>query len=151
MLGAMCAATLVWLFFWPHWALTPEHGAKLGVFCTAPAVPHLPSNLLGEIVGTFVLVLVAGAIGSHGVSFTGPAPGLGPWLVGCLVWGIGLSLGSTSGYAINPARDLGPRIMHAILPIAGKGHSNWRYAPVPIIGDLAGAALAGLVLRWARI
>jgi glycerol uptake facilitator len=151
MLGAMTAATTTWLFFYPHWELTPEHGAKLGVFCTAPAVPHLPSNLLGEVVGTFVLVVVAGAIGSHGVSPTGPAPGFGPWLVASLVWGIGLSLGATTGYAINPARDLGPRLMHAILPIAGKGPSNWRYAWVPIAGDLTGAALAGLLLRFAHL
>jgi glycerol uptake facilitator protein len=150
MLGAMCAATVTWLFFYPHWAVTEAQGAKLGIFCTAPAIPHLPSNLLGEIVGTFVLVLVAGAVGSRGVSATGPAPGLGPWLVASLVWGIGLSLGSTTGYAINPARDLGPRLMHALLPIAGKGPSNWRYAWVPIVGDLTGAALAGLLLRYAQ-
>jgi glycerol uptake facilitator protein len=151
LLGAMAGATMTWLFFYPHWGETEGHGAKLGVFCTAPAIPHLPSNLLGEVVGTFMLVLVAGAIGSHGVSATGPAPGLGPWLVASLVWGIGLSLGSTTGYAINPARDFGPRLMHFLLPIAGKGPSNWRYAWVPIVGDLTGAALAGLLLRWAHL
>jgi len=151
LLGAMAGATLTWLFFYPHWSETEGHGAKLGVFCTAPAIPHLPSNLLGEVTGTFVLVLVAGAIGSHGVSATGPAPGVGPWLVACLVWGIGLSLGSTTGYAINPARDFGPRLMHFLLPIAGKGPSNWRYSWVPIVGDLTGAALAGLLLRWAHL
>ena len=151
MLGAMAGATLTWLVFYPHWAETPDPAAKLGVFCTNAAIPHLPSNLLGEIVGTFVLVLVAGAIGSHGVSSTGPAPALGPWLVGCLVWGIGLSLGSTTGYAINPARDLGPRLMHFLLPIAGKGSSNWRYAPIPIVGDFIGAALAGLLLHFAHL
>ena len=151
MLGAMCGATLTWLVFYPHWAETPDAATKLGVFCTNAAIPHLPSNLLSEATGTFVLVLVAGAIGSHGVSATGPAPALGPWLVGCLVWGIGLSLGSTTGYAINPARDLGPRLMHFLLPIAGKGSSNWRYAPVPIVGDFAGAALAGLLLHFAHL
>ena len=151
MLGAMAGATLTWLFFYPHWAVTPDAGAKLGIFCTNAAIPHLPSNLLGEATGTFVLVIVAGAIGSHGVSPTGPAAAMGPWLVGCLVWGIGLSLGSTTGYAINPARDLGPRLMHFLLPIAGKGSSNWRYAPVPIVGDLTGAALAGLVLHFAHL
>lgn len=151
LLGAMLAATLVWLFFYPHWAVTPDQRTKLGVFCTSPSIAHLPSNLLGEVVGTFVLVLVAGAIGSHGVSQTGPAPALGPWLVGCLVWGIGLSLGSTSGYAINPARDFGPRLMHFLLPISGKGGSDWGYALVPIVGDLTGAALAGLLLRWAHL
>jgi glycerol uptake facilitator protein len=151
LLGAMAGATLIWLFFFPHWKETESRGAKLGVFCTSPAIFFLPSNLLGEIVGTFVLVLVAGAIGSHGVSATGPAPGIGPWLVACLVWGIGLSLGSTTGYAINPARDFGPRLMHFLLPIAGKGDSNWRYSWVPIVGDLTGAALAGLLLRWAHL
>ena len=150
LLGAMCGATLVWLFFYPHWAETPNPAAKLGVFCTNAAIPHLPSNLLGEITGTFVLVLVANAIGSHGVSSTGPAAGVGPWLVASLVWGIGLSLGSTTGYAINPARDLGPRLVHFLMPIAGKGSSNWRYAWVPIVGDLTGAALAGLLVHWAH-
>ncbi len=143
--GAMTGAGLVWLFFFPHWEVTPEHGTKLGVFCTAPAIPHLPSNLLGEAAGTFVLVVVAGAISSRGVSPTGPAAGLGPWLFASVVWGIGLSLGSTTGYAINPARDLGPRLMHFLLPIAGKGPSNWGYAWVPIVGDLAGAAAAGML------
>ena len=94
-----------------------------------------------------MLVLVAGAIGSHGVSAIGPAPALGPWLVACLVWGIGLSLGSTTGYAINPGRDFGPRLAHQLLPIAGKGSSNWSYAWVPIVGDLTGAGLAALVLH----
>jgi glycerol uptake facilitator protein len=149
--GAMTGAGLVWLFFFPHWEVTPEHGTKLGVFCTAPAIPHLPSNLLGEAAGTFVLVVVAGAISSRGVSPTGPAAGLGPWLVASVVWGIGLSLGSTTGYAINPARDLGPRLMHFLLPIAGKGPSNWGYAWVPIVGDLAGAAAAGMLLRFAHL
>ena len=85
------------------------------------------------------------------VAKNGPANGVGQWLVASLVWGIGLSLGGTTGYAINPARDLGPRIAHALLPIPGKGGSNWRYAPIPIAGDLAGAALAGLLLRYAHL
>lgn len=150
MLGAMCGATLTFLIFYPHWAITADKGAKLGIFCTGPAIRHLPSNLLSEAAGTFVLVLVANAIGSHGVAANGPAGGVGPFLVACLVWGIGLSLGSTTGYAINPARDLGPRIMHAILPIAGKGGSNFGYAWVPIVGDLAGAALAGVLVHFAK-
>ncbi len=151
LLGAMAGATLTWLFFYPHWRETESQGAKLGVFCTGPAIAHLPSNLLGEIVGTFVLVLVAGAIGSKGVSPTGPAPAFAPWLVASLVWAIGLSLGSTTGYAINPARDLGPRLVHSLMPIAGKGSSNWSYAWVPIAGDLTGAALAGLLLHYAHL
>jgi glycerol uptake facilitator protein len=150
LLGAVLGATLTWLFFYPHWAETLDPGTKLGVFCTSAAIPHLPSNLLGEVTGTFVLVLVANAIGSHGVSANGPAAGVGPWLVASLVWGIGLSLGSTTGYAINPARDLGPRLAHFLLPIAGKGSSRWGYAWVPIVGDLTGAVLAGVLLRWAH-
>ena len=155
LLGAMAGATLTWLFFYPHWAETPDPATKLGVFCTNAAIPHLPANLLGEVTGTFVLVLVTGAIFSHGVAAaanaSGPAAGMGPWLVASLVWGIGLSLGSTTGYAINPARDFGPRLAHFLLPIAGKGGSNWRYAWIPIVGDLTGAALAGLLLRWAHM
>ncbi len=153
LLGAMAGATLTWLIFYPHWAVTPDPAAKLGVFCTNAAIRHLPSNLLGEAAGTFVLILVAAAIGSQGVAGTGTVAvtGLGPWLVASLVWGIGLSLGSTTGYAINPARDFGPRLMHFLLPIAGKGSSNWGYAWVPLAGDFAGAALAGLLLRWVKL
>lgn len=150
LLGAWVGASLVWLHFLPHWKVTEDKAAKLGVFCTAPAIRHTPSNLISEIIATGVLVLVASEIGSKAVSATGAAPGLGPYLVGCVVWGIGLSLGATTGYAINPARDLGPRIAHAILPIAGKGGSDWSYAPVPIMGPLAGAALAGAFIRLVR-
>lgn len=151
MLGAMCGATLVALHYGPHWKLTEDPAAKLGVFATNAAVRSPLFNVLSEVIGTAVLVVVAAAIGSHGVSATGPAPGLAPWLVGSLVWGIGLSLGGTTGYAINPARDLGPRLIHWLLPIPGKGPSNWRYAPIPIIGDLAGGALAGLLLHYAHL
>jgi glycerol uptake facilitator protein len=150
LLGAMAGATLMAMHYAPHWALTPGPADKLGVFCTNAAVRSPLANILSEAVGTAVLVLVAGAIFSHGVSANGPAAGMGPWLVASLVWGIGLSLGGTTGYAINPARDLGPRLVHWLLPIPGKGGSNWRYAPIPIVGDLAGAALAGLLLRYAH-
>ncbi|MDR3772218.1 MAG: aquaporin family protein [Terracidiphilus sp.] len=151
LLGAMCGAALMALHYAPHWKLTPDPAAKLGVFCTNAAVRSPFFNLLSEALGTAVLVVVAAAIGSHGVSPTGPAPALAPWLVGSLVWGIGLSLGGTTGYAINPARDLGPRLVHWLLPIPGKGGSNWRYAPIPIAGPLLGAALAGLLLRFAHL
>jgi glycerol uptake facilitator protein len=151
LLGAMCGASLVVLHFGPHWKLTPDPAAKLGIFCTNAAVSSPIFNILSEVIGTAVLVVVATAIGSHGVSATGPAAGLAPWLVGSLVWGIGLSLGGTTGYAINPARDLGPRIAHALLPIPGKGGSNWPYAWIPIIGPLLGAVLAGLLLHWAHL
>lgn len=147
LLGGFCGASVMALHYAPHWNETPNQSAKLGVFCTAPAIPKPWANLVSEIIGTMVLVIVAGAIFSPGVAEKGPAAGIGPWLVASLVWGIGLSLGGTTGYAINPARDLGPRLAHAILPIPGKGGSNWGYAPIPVIGPLIGAVLAGLFLK----
>jgi glycerol uptake facilitator protein len=147
MLGGITGAALVWLHYLPHWKETPDVSAKLACFCTAPAIRKFFPNLLSEIIATFVLVLVIGAIFSKSVAVAGPAAGLGPYLVGSLVWGIGLSLGGPTGYAINPARDLGPRIAHAILPIAGKGGSDWGYAPIPVIGPLLGGMAAGLLLR----
>jgi glycerol uptake facilitator protein len=150
LLGAMSGAVLVTLHYGPHWKLTDNPAAKLGIFCTNAAVRSPVANLFSEMLGTAVLVVVANAIFSHGVAMSGPAAGLGPWLVGSLVWGIGLSLGGTTGYAINPARDLGPRIVHALLPIPGKGGSNWSYAPIPIVGDLVGGALAGLLVHFAH-
>lgn len=147
MSGGFCGAVLVWLFYLPHWRETPDPAAKLGVFCTSPAIRSLGSNLFCEIVATFVLVLVASAMSSKLVLSTGAAAGLSPFLVGCLVWAIGLSLGATTGYAMNPARDLGPRFAHAILPVHAKGSSDWGYAWVPVVGPLVGAALAGLLLH----
>jgi glycerol uptake facilitator protein len=138
---------VVWLHYLPHWRETPDADRQLACFATSPAIRNPGANLLSELIGTFILVLVAGAIGSKAVAANGPAPGLAPYLVGSLIWGIGLSLGGTTGYAINPARDLGPRIAHALLPIAKKGGSDWRYAPVPIIGPLLGGALAGAFIR----
>jgi glycerol uptake facilitator protein len=148
MLGAIAGAVLVWLHFLPHWEVTEDADLKLACFSTAPAIPRFGSNLICEIIGTFVLIFVVAAIGSKGVGPSGPVPGLAPYLVGMLVWAIGLSLGATTGYAINPARDLGPRIAHALLPIHKKGGSNWRYAPVPVLGPLLGATLAGVMIRW---
>ena len=145
--GAIAGAVLVWLHYLPHWKETPDQGTKLGIFCTGPAIRDYPANFLSEVIATFVLVFVAFAIFSRHVSPGGPAAGLGPFLVGSLVWGIGLSLGGTTGYAINPARDLGPRIAHAILPIAGKGSSGWDYAAIPAFGPLVGGALAGLLVK----
>jgi glycerol uptake facilitator protein len=144
--GAFAGAVLVWLHYGPHWRVTANPEFKLGTFCTIPAIRHTPSNLASEIIGTFVLVLVVAAIFSTRVAATGPVSGLGPYLVGSLVWGIGLSLGGPTGYAINPARDLGPRLAHAVLPIPGKRNSDWGYAPIPVIGPLIGGALAGLFL-----
>jgi glycerol uptake facilitator protein len=146
MLGAMIGATLVWLAYLPHWKETPDPGAKLGIFCTAPAIRNSGANLITEIIGTFVLVLGVLAIltpknlkPEHGFD-----SGLGPLLVGVLVLGIGISLGGPTGYAINPARDLGPRLAHAILPIAGKGGSDWGYAWIPVIGPILGGVLGAL-------
>jgi glycerol uptake facilitator protein len=147
MLGAFVGATLVWLHYFPHWKVTEDVDAKRGTFCTAPAIRNPIANFLSEVIGTAVLVLVAGAMTSKLVLSTGPTAGFSPYLVGCLVWSIGLSLGGTTGYAINPARDLGPRIAHATLPIAGKGDSDWSYAYIPILGPCTGGVLAGLLLR----
>ena len=146
LLGAMAGAALVWLHYLPHWRETPDAGTKLACFCTAPAIRNVVANLISEIIGTAVLVFVVGAIFSKAIAATGPGA-LVPYLVGSLVWGIGLSLGGTTGYAINPVRDLGPRIAHALLPVAGKGGSDWSYAPIPVIGPLIGGALAGWLLR----
>jgi glycerol uptake facilitator protein len=147
LLGAMAGAALVWVHYLPHWKETPDAGLKLGCFCTAPAIRNAVTNLISEVIGTAVLVFVVGAIFSKPIAAGGPGA-LGPYLVGSLVWGIGLSLGGTTGYAINPARDLGPRIAHAILPVAGKGRSDWSYASIPVIGPLLGGALAGWLLRF---
>jgi len=147
MAGAFTGAILVWLHFLPHWQQTSDQGLKLACFCTAPAIRRFGANLISEILGTLVLVFVVGAIFSKAAAASGPAPGLGPYLVAALVWGIGLSLGGTTGYAINPARDFGPRLAHAVLPVAGKGSSDWGYALVPILGPLIGGGLGGLLLR----
>jgi glycerol uptake facilitator protein len=147
MAGAFAGAAAVWLFYLPHWRATEDPALKLGVFCTGPAIRSYGANLICEIIGTFVLVVVAGAMTSKLVLPTGAATGLTPFLVACLIWSIGLSLGATTGYAINPARDFGPRLAHALLPIAGKGGSDWSYAWIPVLGPFIGAALAGGLLR----
>jgi glycerol uptake facilitator protein len=140
--GAFVGAVIVWLHYLPHWAETPDAGAKLGVFCTAPAIRNYPANVLSEAIATFVLVFVGTAIVEKGIGGALMAP-----LGGALVWGIGLSLGATTGYAINPARDLGPRLAHALLPIAGKGGSDWAYAWVPVVGPLLGGAAGALLAK----
>jgi glycerol uptake facilitator protein len=145
--GAFVAAIFVWLFYLPHWKETEDQATKLAVFCTGPAIRSYGSNLLSEIIASFMLMLIIGAAGSKLVFVNGAAAGFGPFLVGCIVWSIGLSLGATTGYAINPARDFGPRLAHALLPIAGKGPSDWSYAWVPILGPILGTTLAALVLR----
>ena len=146
-LGAFIGAILVWLHFLPHWRNTEDPNLKLACFCTIPAIRNFAANLLSEIIGTLVLVFVVGAIFSKAVAGTGFVSGVGAYLVSALVWGIGLSLGGTTGYAINPARDFGPRLAHALLPVAKKGQSDWGYAIVPILGPLIGGAIAGGLMR----
>ena len=154
LLGAFLGAVLVWLSYLPHWNATTDAGAKLGTFATGPAIRNPTGNLITEIVGTAMLLFGILAIAGNTQTFTRPGDvdlavvfsrGLQPLLVGILVFGVGLSLGGPTGYAINPARDLGPRIAHAVLPIPGKGHSDWGYAWIPIVGPLIGGVLgAGL-------
>jgi glycerol uptake facilitator protein len=145
MLGAFIGATIVFLQYLPHWKETQDPATKLGVFSTSPAVQHTVANLISEIIGTAVLVLGLLFIGAN--SF---ADGVNPLIIGLLITSIGISLGGSTGYAINPARDLGPRIAHAILPIAGKGDSNWSYAWIPVVGPIVGGALGAVVynLLW---
>jgi len=145
-LGGFAGASLVWMTYLLHWKVTPDAGAKLAIFCTAPAIRNLPANLLTEIIATTCLIVVGFSFGSKAVSSTGLPAGFGPWLWGVLVWSLGLSLGGPTGYAMNPARDFGPRLAHAILPIRDKGNSDWGYALVPIVGPLiAGGLGAGII------
>jgi len=142
--GAFIGATLVWLAYLDHWKETEDPGLKLACFSTAPAIRNPVSNLITEIIGTFVLVF--GVLAFFADKATA-ATGLGGLLVGLLVLSIGLSLGGPTGYAINPARDLGPRIMHAILPIAGKGGSDWEYSWIPVVGPIVGGVIAALAYK----
>lgn len=139
-IGGICGAALVWLAYLPHWAETEDKAAKLGIFCTAPAIRKYPLNFLCEMIASFFLMFIIWMIFSKQVGVI-PA-GMGPYIVGILVWAIGMSLGGPTGYAINPARDLGPRLAHFILPIAEKGSSDWAYAWVPVVAPLVGAVVA---------
>jgi len=140
-LGAFLGAVVVWLAYLAHWPATEDRGAKLGVFSTAPAIRKLPLNLLTEFIATFILMFGVLAI----LANTAPAQsGLTPLLIGFLVWSIGLSLGAPTGYAMNPVRDLAPRLAHALLPIPGKGGSDWGYAWVPVLGPIIGGLLGAV-------
>jgi glycerol uptake facilitator protein len=149
-LGAAIGALLVWLSYLPHWAETADKGLKLAVFSTGPAIRNTGTNLLTEIIGTFALMfgvfLIKGATMVSGAAVSTINLGaLGALPVALLVWVIGLALGGPTGYAINPARDLGPRIMHFLLPISGKGDSDWNYSWIPVVGPLVGAAVAAII------
>ena len=138
MLGGFLGAVLVWLAYLPHWAATEDKDAMLAVFCTQPAIRHTPGNLICEIIGTAMLLMgVLGIQNEHNEL----GSGIAPYLIGILVFAIGLSLGGPTGYAINPARDLAPRIAHAILPIPGKRDADWSYAWIPIVGPIIGGVL----------
>jgi glycerol uptake facilitator protein len=137
--GAFLGAVIVWLHYLPHWSITEDPGLKLAVFSTGPAVRNTVSNLVSEIIGTFMLVFGVLAITTNQLG-----AGLAALLVGFLVWSIGLSLGGPTGYAINPARDLGPRIAHAVLPIAGKGDSDWSYSWIPVVGPIIGGVIGAV-------
>lgn len=141
-IGGILGGIVVWLHYLPHWKATNDPGTKLGVFSTGPAIQYTFANVMSEVIGTFVLLLGLLFIGAN--KFT---EGLNPMAVGLLIVAIGMSLGGTTGYAINPARDLGPRIAHFILPIAGKGDSNWKYAWVPVVGPIIGGALAAVFYK----
>lgn len=148
-IGAFLGAVLVWLSYLPHWKETADPAAKLGTFATIPAIRHPLSNLICEAIGTAMLVLGILAIltPENLVPDTGFDKAFSPALVGLIVWSIGLSLGGPTGYAINPARDLGPRIAHALLPIPGKGPSDWGYAWVPVVGPIFGGLAGAMIYR----
>ena len=154
--GGFLGAVVVWLAYWPHWAETESASTKLSVFCTIPAVRRYSANFLTEVIGTAVLLFGILAIAANSQKITTPGDvnlalvfdhGLQPALVGLLVWGLGLSLGGPTGYAINPARDLGPRLAHTVLPIAGKGISDWTYSWVPVLAPLAGGVLGAWLFK----
>lgn len=157
MIGGVLGGVIVWVAYFPHWAETPDADTKLGVFCTSPAIHNAPANFVCEVIGTAVLLFGILAIADNALEMTAPdqldltavfSTAINPLLVGFLVWSIGLSLGGPTGYAINPARDLGPRIAHAILPVAGKGTSDWGYAWIPVAAPILGGVLGALLYKW---
>ena len=141
--GGVAGGIIVWLAYLPHWAETEDGPTKRGVFCTAPAVRNIPANFIAEAIATFFLMFVIWMIFAKP---NGPLPaGFGPYLVAMLIWALGLSLGGPTGYAMNAARDLGPRIAHLLVPIPNKADSDWGYAWVPVVAPLCGGMLAYFV------
>jgi glycerol uptake facilitator protein len=152
-IGSVLGSFLTWLVYRDHFNQTADTDLQLAVFSTSPAIRNRYFNLLSEIVGTFVLIFVIFYFTNAEISVQKTPIGLGSVgaiPVAFLVWAIGLSLGGTTGYAINPARDLGPRIMHAILPIKDKGHSNWKYAWIPVLGPFIGGSIAAALYLWLK-
>jgi glycerol uptake facilitator protein len=156
MVGGFLGAVLVWLAYLPHWSATSDAAAKLGVFATGPAIRSTAANVISEIIGAAVLLFGILAIAANAQTLSKPGDvdlsfvfsrGLQPLLVGVLVLGIGVSLGGTTGYAINPARDLAPRLAHALLPIPGKGHSDWGYSWIPVVAPILGGVLGAVAYR----
>jgi glycerol uptake facilitator protein len=156
MAGAILGAVIVYAAYLPHWRETADPASKLGVFATGPAIRNTPANFICEMIGTAVLLFGIVAIGANATNLEYPenldlsvvfSGMLNPLLVGFLVWAIGLSLGGPTGYAINPARDLGPRIAHAILPIPGKGGSDWEYSWIPVVGPIVGGVIGALLYK----
>ncbi|MCA1560051.1 MAG: aquaporin family protein [Acidobacteria bacterium] len=157
MVGGFIGAILVWLMYLPHWRLTADPGAKLAVFCTGPAIRNTAANVIGEVIGTAVLLFGILAIAANAQTLSKPGDvdlsfvfsrGLQPLLVGILVLGIGLSLGGPTGYAINPARDLAPRLAHAVLPIPGKGSSDWGYSWIPVVAPVVGGVIGACLYSY---
>lgn len=152
LLGGIAGGIITWLVYLPHWEPTEDKGAKLGVFATGPAIRNPFANFLTETIATCFLLVGIMTIFSKGVAGTATmGVGMGPYLVAMLIWALGLSLGGPTGYALNPARDLGPRIAHFILPIAGKGDSDWGYSWIPVLGPYLGAGLAFVICKAAGI
>jgi len=156
MVGALIGAVLVWLIYLPHWPVTQDADLKLAVFCTGPAIRKPASNFLTEMIATAAFIFAVLAIGANAQTLARPGDidlsvvfsgGLQPLLVGVLVFGVGLSLGGPTGYAINPARDLGPRVAHFLLPIPGKRDSDWGYAWIPIVGPIVGGIIGAQLFR----
>ena len=140
MIGGFIGGCIVYFHYLPHWEATEDKDAKLAVFCTDPAIPNTFANLLSEVIGTAVLVF-----GLMGIGANEFAKGLNPLIVGFYIVAIGMSFGGTTGYAINPARDLGPRLAHFVLPIAGKRDANWQYAWIPVVGPMIGGVIGALL------